>query len=147
MPLNVKKRHSIWIYGSLMGGLLLILQLIEYKYSIRDIPSSLLILLLALIFTTIGIWVGLSFRKPKREVSDAVEAKKIQTRLSLLNISTREYEVIQLVGKGYSNQQIADQLHISLSTVKTHTSKIFSKLDVKRRTQLVKKAQELEIID
>jgi DNA-binding CsgD family transcriptional regulator len=147
MPTKAKKRYSIWIYGSLMGGLLLILQLIEYKYSIRDIPSSLLILLLALIFTTIGIWVGLSLRKPKRKASDSDEAKKIQTRLSLLNISTREYEVIQLIGKGYSNQQIADQLHISLSTVKTHTSKVFSKLDVNRRTQLVQKARELKIID
>lgn len=146
MPLKAKKRYSIWIYGSLMGGLFLILQLIEYKYSIRDIPSSLLILLLAVIFTTIGIWVGLSFRKPKKEVSDADAANKIQTRLSLLKISTREHEVIQLIGNGYSNQQIADQLHISLSTVKTHTSKIFSKLDVNRRTQLVQKARELEII-
>lgn len=142
----MKKRSSIWIYGGLMGILLIILQIIEYKYSIRDIPTSILIFVLALIFTTIGIWVGLNFKTKNREGSLVDEPENIQKRLSLLKISSREYEVLQLIGKGFSNQQIADQLHISLSTVKTHTSKIFSKLNVNRRTQLVRKAQELHII-
>ena len=130
-----------------MGVLLIILQIIEYKYSIRDIPTSILIFVLALIFTTIGIWVGLNFRNRKKAGELVDQQQEIQKRLSLLKISSREYEVLQLIGQGYSNQQIADQLHISLSTVKTHTSKIFSKLNVNRRTQLVRKAQELHIIE
>ena len=142
----MKKRSSIWIYGGLMGILLIVLQIIEYKYSIRDIPTSIMIFVLALIFTTIGIWVGLNFRSRKKAGQSMDEPQEIQRRLSLLKISSREYEVLQLIGQGYSNQQIAEQLYISLSTVKTHISKIFSKLNVNSRTQLVRKAQELQIM-
>ncbi|MEQ8811708.1 MAG: LuxR C-terminal-related transcriptional regulator, partial [Imperialibacter sp.] len=45
-----------------------------------------------------------------------------------------------------SNQEIADKLFISLSTVKTHTANLFSKLDSRRRTQAVQKAKELSLI-
>jgi ATP/maltotriose-dependent transcriptional regulator MalT len=44
---------------------------------------------------------------------------------------------------GMSNQQIADTLFVSLSTVKTHASNLFVKLDVKRRTQAVDHARKL----
>ena len=47
---------------------------------------------------------------------------------------------------GLSNEEIADKLFISLNTVKTHSSNIFLKLDVKRRTQAVEKAKRLKII-
>jgi DNA-binding CsgD family transcriptional regulator len=53
-------------------------------------------------------------------------------------ISKREFEVIQLVCAGKSNQEIADVLFISLGTVKSHMYNIFLKLEVKNRTQLVK---------
>ena len=84
-----------------MGILLIILQVIEYKYSIRDIPTSILILFLALIFTSIGIWVGLNFRTQKKTGSLVDEQDKIQKRLSLLKISSREYDVLQLIGQGF----------------------------------------------
>lgn len=63
-----------------------------------------------------------------------------------LNISKREYEILELMSKGLSNQEIADQLFVSVNTVKTHTSNLFSKLDVKRRTQAVMKAKEIGLI-
>jgi ATP/maltotriose-dependent transcriptional regulator MalT len=47
---------------------------------------------------------------------------------------------------GASNQEIADRLFVSLNTIKTHTSRMFEKLDVKRRTQAVEKAKRLNII-
>ena len=50
------------------------------------------------------------------------------------------------MAKGLSNDEIADKLFISLNTVKTHSSNIFLKLDVKRRTQAVDKAKRLKII-
>jgi len=50
-------------------------------------------------------------------------------------LSDRELEVLQLVGQGMSNQEISTALTISESTVKTHINRIFSKLDVKDRTQ------------
>ena len=51
-------------------------------------------------------------------------------------ISKREREVIQLICKGLSNQEIGDTLFISLQTVKDHTHRIFVKTGVKNRIQL-----------
>lgn len=47
----------------------------------------------------------------------------------------RELEVLQLIGEGRSNQEIADELYIGIKTVKTHVSNILSKLGVEDRTQ------------
>jgi LuxR family maltose regulon positive regulatory protein len=56
-------------------------------------------------------------------------------------LSQRELEVLKLIALGSSNQQIAEQLFISLHTVKTHARRIHSKLGVERRTQAVAKAK------
>ena len=129
-----------------MGILLVVLEVIEFKYFIRDIPTSLLVFTLALIFTVLGVWLGYQFRSKKEIPGQHLDAGEVEKRLEILQITSREYEVLQLIVKGFSNQQIADALHISLSTVKTHISRIFSKMDVQRRTQLARKARELQII-
>lgn len=51
------------------------------------------------------------------------------------DLTTREREVLQLIAAGKSNQEIADELFITLKTVKTHVSNILSKLGVEDRTQ------------
>ncbi|WP_277760627.1 LuxR C-terminal-related transcriptional regulator [Pseudomonas sp. A34-9] len=56
-------------------------------------------------------------------------------------LSRRELEVLQLIAQGASNKQIAEQLYISLHTVKTHARRINGKLGVERRTQAVAKAK------
>ena len=61
-------------------------------------------------------------------------------------LSEREIEVLQLIAGGLSNQEIANHLHISLSTVKGHTSNIYGKLGVHNRTQAVSRAVELGIL-
>jgi ATP/maltotriose-dependent transcriptional regulator MalT len=58
-------------------------------------------------------------------------------------LSQRELEVLKLIAVGHSNQQIAEQLFISLHTVKTHARRIHTKLGVERRTQAVAKAKVL----
>lgn len=52
-------------------------------------------------------------------------------------LTNRETDILNLLAKGYDNQSIADELFISLKTVKTHVSNILSKLDVDDRTQAV----------
>ncbi len=61
-------------------------------------------------------------------------------------LSIRELAVLHLIAQGCSNQEISDQLFISLHTVKTHASHINSKLGVERRTQAVARAQELGLL-
>jgi DNA-binding CsgD family transcriptional regulator len=62
-------------------------------------------------------------------------------------LSTRELEVLQLVDQGLSNQEIAGQLNIAASTVKTHINNIYGKLAVQTRTQAIRKARELHLFD
>ncbi|HXD92642.1 MAG TPA: LuxR C-terminal-related transcriptional regulator, partial [Bacteroidia bacterium] len=54
--------------------------------------------------------------------------------------------VLQLMSDGLSNGEIAEKLFVSLNTIKSHSSNLFEKLDVKRRTQAVEKAKRLNII-
>lgn len=67
--------------------------------------------------------------------------KKIKTHDRKPNLhdelTAREYDILYLLAKGYDNQTIADELFISLKTVKTHVSNILSKLEVDDRTQAV----------
>ncbi len=60
-------------------------------------------------------------------------------------LSGREREVLRLVSLGLANKEIADQLFISVPTVKRHLSTIFEKLDVKSRTQAVSIARDLNL--
>jgi|SRR5579859_204029 len=69
-----------------------------------------------------------------------------EKELAKLGLSQRELEVLQLIAEGLSNQEIAGRLYLSLNTVKTHSSRIFEKLDVRRRTQAVDKAKRLRLI-
>ena len=66
--------------------------------------------------------------------------------LTETGISKREHEVLELMAKGLTNQEIADKLFVSLNTVKTHTANLFVKLDAKRRTQAIQRAKELQLI-
>jgi NarL family two-component system response regulator LiaR len=69
-----------------------------------------------------------------------------ETEFEKLGISKRELEVLQLIADGLSNQEIASQLFVSLNTVKTHSSNLFYKMEVKSRTQAIDKAKRLKII-
>ncbi|WP_166365417.1 LuxR C-terminal-related transcriptional regulator [Pseudomonas akapageensis] len=62
-------------------------------------------------------------------------------------LSFRELEVLKLIAQGNSNQQIAEQLFISLHTVKTHARRIHSKLGVERRTQAVAMAKKIGLMN
>jgi LuxR family maltose regulon positive regulatory protein len=61
-------------------------------------------------------------------------------------LSDRELEVLELIAQGLSNQEVASNLYISLSTVKGHTGNIYGKLGVKNRTQAVAKARSLGLL-
>ena len=62
-------------------------------------------------------------------------------------LSDREIEVVSLIALGLSNQAVADQLLISIETVKTHVVNATGKLGAQGRTQLVVKAIAYGLID
>jgi DNA-binding NarL/FixJ family response regulator len=65
---------------------------------------------------------------------------------SLNALTEREREVFALVAKGMSNQELADELHMSAATAKTHVSRVLMKLDARDRAQLVVIAYETGFI-
>ncbi len=144
--------RTIILYGLGLALLMIALKSIEYRYMLRDLSTEFYVTLVALLFTSVGIWVGLKLRGEKAPLiekvpTDEIESEKLKAeQLAETGISQREFEVLQLMAEGHTNQEIADQLFISLNTVKTHSSNLFAKLDVKRRTQAVQKAKELALL-
>jgi LuxR family maltose regulon positive regulatory protein len=61
-------------------------------------------------------------------------------------LSERELEVLRLIAAGLSNQEIAQELVIAVSTVKSHINHIYGKLGAKSRTQAIAKAQTLGLL-
>lgn len=149
----VKNKWMI-LYGSGLALLLFLLRWLELRFIILDHALDIYIGAIALIFTGLGIWLALKLAKPKtqtviieKEIYRAADEFVLnEAELERLAISRRELEVLELMAQGLSNSEIAGKLFVSLNTVKTHTSKIFEKLDVKRRTQAVEKAKRIGII-
>jgi len=128
--------------------LIFLLKVLEYRYLLRELSIEFYIGLIAVFFAILGAWIGfrLTGRKKTILVPLQPEFKIDNGILKQTGISKREYEVLELMSKGNSNQEIADKLFVSLNTVKTHTSNLFVKLDAKRRTQAIQKAKELRLI-
>ena len=61
-------------------------------------------------------------------------------------LSDREMEILKLISENLTNQEIANELYISLATVKTHVRNILLKLEVNNRMEAIKKAREKQII-
>jgi DNA-binding CsgD family transcriptional regulator len=147
----LKDIKHIVVYGLALAVLVFVLKLLQWKFLIVDNAIDIYIGLISVFFTVLGVWVAKQLIKPKvetviveKEVPEKFEIN--ETELQKLNLSSREYEVLQLLAKGYSNTEISEQLFLSVSTVKTHVSNLFTKMDVKNRTQATEKAKRLKII-
>jgi len=155
IQLFLQKNKGAILYGISLAVLMFLLKWLELRFIIFDHSFEIYIGAIAVIFTALGIWLALKLSKPKIEtviVEKEVFVTKNETfssdnrLIEQLELSKREMEVLSLMAEGLSNQEIASQLFISLSTVKTHNQNLFEKLDVKRRTQAVEKARRLSLI-
>jgi two-component system, NarL family, response regulator LiaR len=138
-------KRTVLLYGVTLAVFVFALKLLEYRLIIRDLTIEFYVGAVALLFMGVGVWAGLKLTR-KRVVMVGPEFVLNQSELQHLGISKREHEVLGLMAQGFSNQQIADKLFVSLNTIKTHSSNLFLKLEVSRRTQAVQKAKELRLI-
>jgi DNA-binding CsgD family transcriptional regulator len=144
---------QVALYG-LAGGLLIaFLKFIEYQHFVRAYPSELYGGLVALLFTGIGIYLGLKWTRAKevvivREVRVPAGGPFVldAAKLKELGITQREHEILGLIAQGLSNREIGEKLFVSENTVKTHSSRLFDKMNVNRRMQAVQKARDLALI-
>lgn len=146
------------LFGVCLAVLLALLKWLEYSFFIKDMKLETYLGIVGLIFTFLGIWIGwkLTHGSAFSKSSELTETEFSALENSIdrnedsglynpqneFNLSPREHEVLVLIARGLSYQEIADQLSESLSTIKTHVANIFSKLDVQRRTQAVMVAQK-----
>jgi DNA-binding CsgD family transcriptional regulator len=140
-------RRTIIIYGLSMAALLGMLKYFEYQYFVRDMSIEFYVGAVAIMFTAIGIWAGLRLTRPTIKIIDnSIPFEADNLAIQKLGLSKREYEVLELIAAGHSNQEIADKLFISMSTVKTHVSNVLAKLDANRRTEAIARAKKMRII-
>lgn len=149
------KHRQELLYGVSLALLLFVLRWLELRFLIMDHIIEIYVGAIALLFTGLGIWLAHKLTMPQVEtriverevyVTAGDEFTINEPERLRLGISYRELEVLQLVSEGLSNQQIADRLFVSLNTVKTHSSRIFEKLEVRNRTQAVERARRLRLI-
>ena len=146
-------KRNILIYGLCGGLLIIVLRLIEYRFLVVEHSLKIYGGLVALVFAALGIWLGLKLTKKEevvvvREVtvpasdSFVLNARKLEE----LGITKRELEILSLIASGMSNREIAEKLFVSENTVKTHSSRLFDKMNAKRRTQAVQLGKEFGLI-
>lgn len=149
------KHKATILYSISLALLLFLLKWIELRYIIYRHSYEIYVGCIAIIFTALGIWLASKLSKPKIETR-VVEKEVYVTRnedfvlntalISKLELSKREMEILNLMAKGHSNEEIAAIIFVSVSTVKSHNQNLFEKLDVKRRIQAVEKAKRLHLI-
>ncbi len=161
---KLSRNKHIILYGISLALLLFLLKWLELRFLIINHALEIYVGAIAIVFTALGVWVALKLMKPKVQtivvekevvVNNVVEKEVYinnssfilnEKEIASLGLSKRELEVLQLMSQGLSNQEISSRLYVSLNTIKTHSSKVFEKLDVKRRTQAVEKAKRSGLI-
>jgi NarL family two-component system response regulator LiaR len=147
------RKHGL-LYGILGGVLIAVLQLIEYRWVVVRHSFEIYAAIVAAIFAAVGIWLGRRLtRKPEttvvvREVlvEAPVQFVRDERQVQRLGLTARELEILELIAEGLSNKEIAERVHVSENTVKTHSGRVFAKLGARRRTQAVQLGKESRLI-
>lgn len=150
-PISVGR--PILVFG-LAGGLLTaLLKAVEYRFLVIGHSAEIYSLLIATVFVTLGIWLGLTLTKKPESVvvkefvgEPGAPFRRDETQVQRLGLTPRELQILELIASGLSNKEIAAQIYVSENTVKTHSSRLFEKLNARRRTQAVQLGKELGIL-
>ncbi len=135
-------KKTIFVFGLLIIALLLLFQLSKYAMISGNLNFEITIAIIAVVFFFVGIYINKKSLHKRKIASTEINHQKIKD----LEISKREYEVLQAISEGLSNKEIAYKLFLSESTIKTHVSSLLIKLNAKRRTQALQIAKDFNII-
>jgi NarL family two-component system response regulator LiaR len=147
-------KRAVILYGVCGGLLIVVLKLVEYRFLVVEHSIEIYGALIASLFAGLGIWLGLTLTRKRevvvvKEVPVAAAAPPFavdDARVRELGITPRELEILNLIARGMSNREIAGALFVSENTVKTHSARLFDKLDVNRRTKAVQVGKALRLI-
>lgn len=134
--------RAILIWAAILAAGAFALQWLEYRFLARAFSPEIYVALIGVTFAAGGVWVGwkLNARKPPGPFARNIAA------VAALGLTRQEVKVLERLAAGQSNKEIARTLGVSPNTVKTHAANLFSKLEVSRRTQAVRKARDLHLL-
>jgi len=148
-------KKSILLYGVCGGLLIAALKVIEYRFLVLEHSLEIYGGLIAIVFASVGIWLGLTLTRTVevekvvvREIAVPASGPFIRNAaaVSERGITPRELEILEHIASGKSTREIAAALFVTENTVKTHASRLFGKLDVNRRTQAIVEGKRLGLI-
>lgn len=138
---------AIFRYGGLLALFLILLEFLRRTSYAYFWPGGLYPTLIALIFLVlggVGVWL---WARPKLGMMHPTAPVRDARRIDEIGLTERETDVLIFLVHGYTNKQIAAQLKVAPSTIKTHVKNIFSKLDVANRTEAASEARALGLIE
>jgi len=142
MKISKSTLHIILGYGLLLAAAAFALEWLQYQYFLKSYSTEIYIILIAVAFVSLGIWVGVRLTSKERPAA----FNRNDAAVKSLGISPREMDVLAALASGQTNKEIARSLNISPNTIKTHIAHLFEKLDVDRRIHAIEKAKFLRII-
>ncbi|MEW2593880.1 response regulator transcription factor [Micromonospora aurantiaca] len=126
-----------YVYGALRAG--------ASGFLLKDTPPAELLAGIRVVAAGEGLLAPTVTRRLIDEFARRPEpARPLPRRLD--GVTEREREVLMLIGRGLSNTELAEQLNLSLATVKTHVGRLLTKLAVRDRAQLVIVAYETGLV-
>ncbi len=144
---------TVVAYGAVAGLLVVGLKLIEYRFLVVEHSLEMYGAVVAVVFAGVGIRLGLMLTRTRevvvtREIPIPTTGPFVRNdaQVQALGLTPREIEILEQIASGKSTREIAAALFVSENTVKTHASRVYDKLNVRRRTQAVDVAKKCGLI-
>ena len=140
-------------FGLLILCLLILFKIGEVNFTKGNVKLEVIVAIVAFIFFFVGLYFNNQSQKRSSTGTNEISSNSYRNspqidydQIKKIGLTQREHDVLVKMADGLSNLEIAEQLFLSESTVKTHVSNILFKLDAKRRTQAVQAAKKLKIV-
>jgi len=135
-------------FGLLILCMLILFKISEVNFTEGNVRLEVIVAIAAFIFFFVGLYFNYQSQRKNSEQKEEPNNSGIidYDQIKKIGLTQREHDVLVKMAEGLSNQEIAQQLFLSESTVKSHVSNILFKLDAKRRTQAIQSAKKLKIV-